>query len=175
MMKCPCCSTKRFADCCEPIINGHVKALSPEQLMRARFSAYASQNAHYIFNTYAIESRDGLTLGDLKQEMDNAIWTKLTIEHHSLFKTNTPTTDLNTYPTVSFSAYYLIENNLFKMSEKSRFVYTNQWFYLDGTNIKHNDLGRIKSNDVCPCFKNSLEGGLTNAKKVKKFKHCCAR
>jgi SEC-C motif-containing protein len=187
-MKCPCCSTKIFNDCCGAIINsydkkeGNVIAQSPEQLMRSRFSAYATKNADYIFNTYAKETRNNLTLDDLKQELDNCIWTKLTIDDCSSFEPNKTTTHPKTYPTVSFSAYYLVGNNsgahssshtLWKMSEKSRFIYTNQWYYLDGDNIEHQALGRIKSNDICPCFKNTLEGGLTHIKKAKKLKHCC--
>ena len=33
---CPCKSGKNYADCCEKIINGTVKAETPEALMRAR-------------------------------------------------------------------------------------------------------------------------------------------
>ena len=173
-MKCPCCSNKKFNECCGKIIQSK-NAQSPEQLMRSRFSAYATKNAKYIYNSYAEKTRCNLTLDDLQKEMNNCIWTKLVINSCSPFEKNKPTLDLKKAPTVSFSAYYILNNQLVKMSETSRFIYSDKWYYLDGDNIEHNELGRIKSNDICPCFGNSLAGGLVNTKKAKKFKHCCAR
>ena len=38
-MDCPCGSGGAYAECCEPIITGAREADTPEQLMRARYSA----------------------------------------------------------------------------------------------------------------------------------------
>jgi SEC-C motif-containing protein len=40
LQECPCGGGK-FAACCRPVIGGEARASTPEQLMRARYSAYA--------------------------------------------------------------------------------------------------------------------------------------
>ena len=47
-MDCPCCSGKPFAECCEPVIAGARKATSAEELMRSRYSAYATGAIDWI-------------------------------------------------------------------------------------------------------------------------------
>ncbi len=49
-MKCPCCSEKKYADCCKPYHDG---ALPPTALalMRSRYSAYALGKVQYIIDT----------------------------------------------------------------------------------------------------------------------------
>ena len=44
-MKCPCSSGKEFAECCEPILTQAKKAATAEELMRSRYTAYATGNA----------------------------------------------------------------------------------------------------------------------------------
>jgi SEC-C motif domain protein len=47
LQECPC-GGGEFADCCRPIIDGQVRASTPEQLMRARYSAYATGAIDFI-------------------------------------------------------------------------------------------------------------------------------
>lgn len=47
-MNCPCGSGKTFSECCEVIISGQRQASSPEELMRSRYSAFATKNLAYL-------------------------------------------------------------------------------------------------------------------------------
>ncbi len=48
---CACASGKPFADCCRPYLRGEREAPDAVSLMRARYSAFALENAPYIFRT----------------------------------------------------------------------------------------------------------------------------
>ena len=62
-----------------------------------------------------------------------------------------------------FSAYYVDNRQLFKMTENSKFIKeNNEWRYVDGEAVNHEKLPFPGRNDLCPC----LSG--------KKFKICCA-
>ena len=45
---CPCKSSKTFGECCGPIIAGEKKPSSPEEVMRARYSAYVTESVDYL-------------------------------------------------------------------------------------------------------------------------------
>jgi len=45
---CPCCSSKPFAQCCEPYLKGDLEAPTPEALMRSRYTAFALQDMDYV-------------------------------------------------------------------------------------------------------------------------------
>ena len=54
---CYCGSGNSFSDCCEPFVKGIKNAPTAEKLMRSRYSAYASQEADYLFATTHISTR----------------------------------------------------------------------------------------------------------------------
>ena len=57
METCPCGSAKPYSQCCEPLIRGE-RALTPEALMRARYSAYVNTEVDFIEGgliTHAVE------------------------------------------------------------------------------------------------------------------------
>jgi SEC-C motif-containing protein len=62
-MKCPCSSGKDFASCCEPILTRKQKAKTAEQLMRSRYTAYATGNVDWIVDS---QSPDGRAFVDRK-------------------------------------------------------------------------------------------------------------
>jgi SEC-C motif-containing protein len=51
MQTCYCCSGKVFEECCRPILDGVRKASTAEELMRSRYSAYATASVEYILQT----------------------------------------------------------------------------------------------------------------------------
>ena len=71
-MRCYCCSSKSFDECCEPFIKGDKHPSSAEQLMRSRFSAYATAHYQYILETYTKEKQQGLSVEDLAQSAPSA-------------------------------------------------------------------------------------------------------
>ena len=45
---CACGSGKPFAECCQPILDGGVRAATAEQLMRSRYCAYSLHRIDYL-------------------------------------------------------------------------------------------------------------------------------
>jgi SEC-C motif domain protein len=152
-MYCPCGSQQTYSTCCKLFIEHVKKPETAEQLMRSRYSAYATGEYQYILDTYTEDIKTTLTLDDLSESAAEQKWVKLTI--HSSDERSTPAT-------VEFSAFYLIGNELFELRENSRFFEESGSIrYKDG-DIKVSDkILTIKRNDPCPC-----DSGI-------KFKKCC--
>ncbi|MCJ8320503.1 MAG: SecC motif-containing protein [Colwellia sp.] len=143
--------------------------------MRSRYSAYAMKNAQYILDTYAKTPRLDQSIIEIESAGNSCQWIKLNIRQCS--KWDDSAQEINTsLPTVEFDAFYLTDNKVYQLSEKSRFIKEakndqstqEQWFYLDGDIIKHSEIETIKRNDLCPCQKNQ------NKNNKKKFKNCCS-
>jgi SEC-C motif domain protein len=49
---CPCGSGVVYAECCEPLHDGVREAETAEQVMRARYSAYARNTPDYLFRSW---------------------------------------------------------------------------------------------------------------------------
>jgi len=165
---CPCGLNLLFNECCLAFINLSKYPQSPEQLMRSRFSAYVNHNAQYIYDTYAIESQTSQSVDEIQNWAKECYWVALVIHNRS---------DINkTYPSVEFSAFYIIEDQLIELRENSRFIkeptQSDHWRYLDGEIIKNDKIATIKRNETCPC---NLYQTAFSLKKNKKFKHCCGR
>ncbi len=161
MSLCPCGSKKEFSSCCLPVIRGDIKASSPEQLMRSRYSAYAEKSPHYIYNSYAKSSKKNQSIDDISSWANETVWLHLEINSSSPFEETFTTNQI--LPTVNFVAYYRHDQKLFKMSENSRFILEDQqWRYMDGDVAEHVELIIPNRNDLCVC------------KSGKKFKKCCA-
>ncbi|MGL1957774.1 MAG: YchJ family protein [Colwellia sp.] len=179
---CPCGSALLFKLCCNPFIQGEKQAKTPEQLMRSRYSAYAINNAQYIYDTYAKASQKSQSVAEIKAWADECVWLALEIVHSADVVDNYAA---EPYAYVEFSAYYLLGSQLNKLHEKSRFVLQQsnvhpekQWRYLDGDVTEHTELANIKRNDPCPCnhYKTSFSAlSPLSTKKNKKFKHCCGQ
>ena len=121
MKKCYCCSDFIFKNCCEPYILGIQKPETCLQLMRSRFSAYATQNADYLLATTYISVRKNYSKIEILDWATSNSWQKLEIISFS--KT-----------TVEFKAYYLDANNNANIHyEFSNFKFEDGfWFYFDG-------------------------------------------
>jgi SEC-C motif-containing protein len=128
--------------------------------MRSRFSAYATKEGQYIVDTYGAKQRLKQSVTDIQAWADECVWLAL-IVHNS------------TESTVEFSAYYIVDNTLGELREKSNFnLEQGQWRYIDGDITVHNEITNIKRNDICPCNNYPTAWSV---KKSKKFKHCCAK
>lgn len=84
---CPCGTKKNYSVCCELIHNNHSLAITPELLMRSRYSAHVKELVQYIIDTYhpscnAEEFREGIIDS---VELD---WRKLKVIASSLSKEN---------------------------------------------------------------------------------------
>ena len=119
--KCHCCSSKSFATCCEPLLNGTKIAATAIDLMRSRYSAYVMQHVDYLIATTHSSERKNYDREELLKWASSATWLQLQIID---FIENT----------VEFKAYFLDDHNQKQIHhELSTFIFENgSWFYIDG-------------------------------------------
>ncbi len=157
LLSCPCGKGLVYQDCCKRIHQDPNNAIHPEQLMRARYTAYTLGLTEFIIQTYhprchAEQDRKAI------QETSEIKWQKLKVIKSTVNSDNTE-------GFVEFKAFYTENNQVQCLHERSRFLFekyqnTNQWFYLDGITPNLDKIGR---NDPCYCDSQ------------KKFKHCCGK
>jgi len=118
---CYCGSLNTFGLCCQKFINFSQNAKSAEDLMRSRYSAYATQAIDYLIATTALSQRQSLSKRDILIWSQSSQWNKLEIIE-------------STTTTVEFKAYYTdLKRVSYIHHEKSTFIIENEkWCYLDG-------------------------------------------
>lgn len=118
---CFCGSTVGFQDCCQKYCDGTQKAPTALALMKSRYSAYATHNADYLWNTTHASQRKYYSKEEILHWATANQWQKLEIISAS-------------ENTVEFKAYFLDENKLNQVHhEFSTFKQENgSWFYVDG-------------------------------------------
>lgn len=128
MKKCYCSSDKNFAECCEPFLLGKAKPLTAEELMRSRYSAFATANLEYILKTIQSSKRKLYLPDAILDWAKSSTWQKLEI-----VSTQKGTAkDFNGI--VEFKAYFVNSAGKEEVHhEKSSFVKElGKWFFLDG-------------------------------------------
>ena len=139
-----------FAECCEPILTDHRRALTPLALMRSRYTAYVLGHETHLLATWAAETRpERLNLEDSKTK-----WLELTIHSESVDPVD------ESKGNVDFSARFMEHDQVCELRENSIFMRQDGlWYYLGGTpKITRTKIGR---NGPCPCGSG------------KKYKRCC--
>lgn len=118
---CYCGSLTTFESCCQKFIDFSQNAKSPEDLMRLRYSAYATQAIDYLIATTALFQRQSLSKREILIWSQSNQWNKLEIIE-------------STTNTVEFKAYYTDSKNLSHIHhEKSIFsIEDGKWCYVDG-------------------------------------------
>ncbi len=154
-MFCYCCSGKLFSDCCQPLLDGKVKAKNCVALMRSRYSAYCHKNIDYLYATYHPDQRIANSTSQIAEFANAAHFVDLTITSSSDIDNSNAAANGH----VSFVASYIHDNKLETLTEQSRFVLEDQWYYVDG-DIFASATTTIGRNDKCPCGSG------------KKFKQC---
>ncbi len=139
---CFCGSQQKYADCCEPIHLATQTASTPEQLMRARYSAYAIKNAEYVYRTYASDKQAANPIKEIEDFANSCHFINLTVltSGHQ-----------GSQGFVEFKAHYFYQNLYCELHEHSLFIKEDeQWRYLDGTIFPVADI-KVARNDNCPC------------------------
>jgi SEC-C motif-containing protein len=118
---CYCGSFNSYKECFEKFINSSQKAPTAEDLMRSRYSAYATQAVDYLIATSAFLQRQFLSKNEILDWSKSNQWVKLEI-----LKATTNT--------VEFKAYYVDSNHESQIHhEVSTFIFKNdKWYYVDG-------------------------------------------
>lgn len=144
---CPCGSNQSYDRCCSRFIENGELPNTPEELMRSRYTAYASANIDYIEKTMCDKAAVGFNAEQAKQWATHSEWLGLTVKQSSMDGDK---------GFVEFFARHTIGKQAQHIHELSEFhKIDEQWFYVDGEQPK------IQRNDLCPCGSG------------KKYKKCC--
>jgi len=144
---CPCKSTLQFDKCCKPIITGETDAKTAEQLMRSRYSAYATQVVDYLLDS-------SCSVNDSKDDIETFSKSAY-FQHLEIVSTSENS--------VEFKAYFILEGKQQLLHEQSTFEQkeNGSWCYKEGT-IYPEEFSQGR-NEKCICGSG------------KKFKQCCAK
>jgi SEC-C motif-containing protein len=145
---CPCGSGASFAECCEPVINGTREPETAEELLRARYSAFATHTIDFIVDSTHTRARKDIDLDFIREWSETSTWNGLEIidtKHVSDNKT-----------VISFEARFTQNGEDHRHREKSLFEREDgEWRFVTGDELK-NPTVRYETpppgrNDPCPC------------------------
>ncbi len=172
-MICACGSKNEFSKCCEPFILGRAQPETAEQLMRSRYTAYATKDIDYIEKTLAPESRGDFDRKSTESWSEQSTWLGLEV----ISTKNGGKTDKK--GTVEFTATYEQDGDAVEHHEVSEFRKNEkgQWLFVDGDSHTHKageghhhhhevqtvvrEEPKLGRNDPCTCGSG------------KKYKKCC--
>jgi SEC-C motif-containing protein len=124
---CPCDSGQTFVNCCEPILTGKRDALTAQQLMRSRYTAFTQANIDYLLRSHAAKTRPVKDRKNIERWARSVTWMGL-----SILRTEAgEATDETGY--VEFKAAYIENGQPGQIHERSLFHRENgQWVYVSG-------------------------------------------
>lgn len=156
-MSCPC-GGKSFEVCCGPFVSGEKLPETAEQLMRSRYTAYATGNIEYIKSTTAPADQKDFDTEAAKNWAVDSDWKGFDL----ISKDKGEATDEEGI--IEFVARYKINDKVESHHEVSSFKKIDgRWFFMDGQIITQvvNRGDKVGRNDPCICGSG------------KKFKKCC--
>lgn len=158
---CPCTSKLAFKDCCQPFLTGKAQPSTTEQLLRARYTAFATGKVDYIIQTHHSKTRGELKRDEIESWSKGSEWKGLEIVQKEAGEAG------DSEGTIIFHAFYTAEGKDHDHFEKSFFEREDgQWRFVDAQGVHTGPIRRegpkIGRNDPCACGSG------------KKFKKCCA-
>ncbi|MBQ9694362.1 MAG: YchJ family protein [Kiritimatiellae bacterium] len=159
---CPCGSGKEFTACCGPILDLAAKAETAEQLMRARYTAYAKCNIDFLYASAGAEVQAEFDPESSRRWAEGSEWHGMQI---LATEKGGPADDEGV---IEFIAHYSVNGTAFEHHERSLFQRVEgEWKFIDGELVKPEpivrDTPKIGRNDPCPCGSG------------KKYKKCCGK
>jgi len=155
---CPCGSDTPFADCCQQLIKGERVSQTAEELLRARYAAFATGAIAFIVETTHSRTRREIDIPYITEWSQTSTWRGLQILGTKVIS------DDKAY--VSFEAQYFQHGKDQSHKEKSLFEREHeQWRFVTGEELKNPtvryETPRTGRNEPCPCGSG------------KKYKKCC--
>ena len=144
------------------MIRGEKPALTAEQLMRARYAAYALGEVDFILKTNDPDNSEGVDRASTEVWSRESKWLGF-----ELLSTNAGGPEDET-GIVEFVARYKLKGVAVAHRERATFKKRDGvWFFVDGEELAappaRNEGPRVGRNDPCPCGSG------------KKYKKCCGR
>lgn len=122
---CPCGRIKSYNDCCGAIHNNNKLAITAEDLMRSRYSAFVNGNGFYLN-----KSHHSLTRPTKKEGQEVETWSKSVTWIELEVLSSTKGLEKDTSGTVEFNAFYLENGKVEVIYENSFFEKENGiWMY----------------------------------------------
>ncbi len=123
---CPCKSGKDFEICCQPFLKGKTLPETAEQLMRSRYSAYATKSIQYLKDTLWPRYQKAFNLIEVTEYAAQTQWIGLEI-----LETNKGQAG-DAKGSVLFCAKYLAHGRLGQQTELSLFKKRQgRWYYVE--------------------------------------------
>lgn len=144
---CPCASGAAFADCCEPVIKGERESETADELMRARYSAFATGAIEFIVASTHSRTRREVNIQDTTEWSQSSVW-------HGLEIIETKNVGDN-QAHVSFDAHFTQQGKEQHHREKSLFEREDgKWRFVTGDELKNPtvryEAPRPGRNEPCP-------------------------
>lgn len=141
---CPCGSSQKYSECCQPYHLQSVRAPVPEALMRSRYSAFCKAEIDYLVLTSNPDQGTESVRETLRETCENTQWLALKI-------IDTAAGADEDEGFVEFVAFFKGKNQSLtgQLHERSRFKRVDgAWIYWDGQILPSISYGR---NDDCWC------------------------
>jgi SEC-C motif domain protein len=160
VVTCPCGKGESLETCCGPLLAGETKAKTAEELMRSRYSAFATGNVDYVLSTHDPDTVNQVDRAATEAWSAQSEWTGLEIH------TVEGGTESDHFGSVEFTANYKIKGAAIAHRERATFrKHNGAWLFVDGEQVAGPPVKRegdkIGRNDPCSCGSG------------KKYKKCC--
>ncbi len=160
MTICPCGSGDPYPECCEPIISGNLPAITAEQLMRARYSAYTLAEMDFIFASTHPDHRQDYDHAGTKAWAESAEWQGLEIHNTVKGAADDATGE------VEFIARFSEKGDAREHHEAGQFERKDgRWYFTEGHMVRQKPLTASKIGRNTPCICGSGN----------KYKKCCGK
>lgn len=161
MSDCPCGSGSSLSDCCQPIIDGNVKADRAESLIRARYTAHTIGAMDFILATHHPSTRTAVDEAATARWARESQWLGLDI-----IDVEGGGTDDNTARIEFMARYRDAARRRHTHHERGVFEkYHGQWYFKDAevpdVNQFKREAPKQGRNEICACGSG------------KKYKKCC--
>lgn len=162
MSNCHCGSGRPFAECCLPILDQERAAASAEELMRARYSAFAADRVEFLGSSLHPDQRHQYDEPATRRWAERSEWLGLEVV---ACEAGGPEDEEGR---VEFIADYREKGVVRHHHEVSEFrKLDGHWYFTEGHMItpetQRRETPKVGRNDPCPCGSG------------KKYKKCCGR
>lgn len=125
-MKCPCGSKQSYEDCCKKVHDDIKNALTAEQLMRSRYSAFTLGLIDYLMESHHQSTRPIEEKDEILAWTKSVEWVGLDVLHKQKGGEG------DAEGMVEFKAFFKEGKKTRVIHERSRFVKENgSWYYVD--------------------------------------------